>query len=128
MIRPPPRSPLFPYPPLSRSLPPAERRPAEGLGELLRVGRRELRPDREQVLLDGLEQLATEGARFLSEREPDRGVELVHLPVGLDPAVVFRHPPPAEQPRVSPVAGSGVDLHPLSPPFHCSPLPSPLVT
>src|SRR5256885_15217368 len=49
MIRPPPRSPLFPSPPLSRPRPPAARRPARRCRRSARAGRRR-RPPRPRWL------------------------------------------------------------------------------
>src|SRR5207245_7345294 len=84
---------------------------AQCLGGLLWTARGELRAERQQVALDGLEQVSAEGGRLERQRQPDRRIELVHLAVGLDPAVVLGHPLAAEQTGLAAVAGSRVDLH-----------------
>src|SRR2546429_8521380 len=102
MIRRPPRSTLFPYTTLFRSclvaidrvlehvdLLNADRRPSQRLRELRRVWSGELGSNREQVSLDRLQQLAAEGPGVERHGKADRGVELVHLSVGIDPEVIL---------------------------------------
>src|SRR3989449_3546197 len=135
MIRRPPRSTLFPYTTLFRSqrgdlclvaidrvlervdLLNADRRPSQRLRELRRVWSGELGSNREQVSLDRLQQLAAEGPGVERHGKADRGVELVHLSVGIDPEVILGHATGAEKTGFSVVPCLGVDLQPLPSPF-----------
>ena len=94
----------------------ANRWPPQRLRELFRVRRRELRADREQVSLHGLQHVAAEAPRVLGERAADAGVELVHLAVRVHSEVGLGHAAAAEQTRVAAIASLCVDLHPL--PLH----------
>src|SRR5207247_4088725 len=82
----------------------------ERLDELRRVRRREPAPDREQVALHPLEQVARERPRLERQGEAERGVQLVHLAVRGNPPVVLGDAAAAEQPRLPAVTRLGVDL------------------
>jgi hypothetical protein len=83
----------------------------EVLRHLLAVGSGEQRAEGEEVALHEHEQLVDARHRLDGARQPEDGVELVHVTVRLDARIVLRDAPPAEQPRRAGVAGSGVDLH-----------------
>src|SRR5207249_9303931 len=64
-----------------------DRRPSQRLRELRRVWSGELGSNPWQVSLDRLQQLAAEGPGVERHGKADRGVELVHLSVGIHPEV-----------------------------------------
>ena len=74
--------------------------------------RRELRTEVEQRVLrveaNPVEVLVQPGGA----RDPDGGVGLVELPIGLDARVILRHAPPAKQPRQPLIPRPRINLHP----------------
>jgi hypothetical protein len=76
-----------------------------------RLGIRELRAQREQVLLHVVEQRAHGRIGTVGAGEAQDGVELVHLAVGGDAQVVFGHARAVDEAGLSRVAALGVDLH-----------------
>src|SRR5206468_10028761 len=63
------------------------------------------------------QQLAAEGPGVERHGKTDRGVELVHLSVGIHPEVILGHATGAEKTGFSVVPRLGVDLQPLPSPF-----------
>ena len=69
------------------------------------AGNAEVGADVEQVVLYASEPLAeARGHPLLGAREPDRGVQLVHRPVGLDVRVELGNAAHVAQMRLAPVA------------------------
>ena len=49
--------------------------------------------------------------RHNSTCHPESGVQLIHSSVGLNPQVALQNPASAQEPRLTLIAGAGIDLH-----------------
>ena len=76
------------------------------------LGIRELRAQREEVLLHRVEEIDVAVGRGVGARHPQGGVELVHLAVGGHARVVLAHARAVDESRLARVARLRVDLHP----------------